>query len=59
MVSSGDYADLPKEVTDSMIVYLKKNPGNFLEVFNHIRSLCNIEGTIKQKDGKIYLEKSE
>ena len=59
MVSSDDYTDLPKEVTDSMILYLKKNPGKCLAVFNHIRSLCNIEGTIKQKDGKIYLEKSE
>ena len=59
MENSSDNADLAKEVTESMIAYLKKNPGKCLEVFNHIRSLCNIEGTIKQKDGKIYLEKSE
>ena len=59
MESSGDHADLAKEVTESMIAYLKKNPGKMLQVFDHIRSLCNIDGTIKQKDGKIYLEKSE
>ena len=59
MESSGDHSDLAKEVTERMIAYLKKNPGKMLQVFDHIRGLCNIDGTIKQKDGKIYLEKSE
>ena len=57
MENSSDNADLAKEVTESMIAYLKKNPGKMLQVFDHIRSLCNVDGTIKQKDGKIYLKK--
>ena len=59
MESSGDHSDLAKEVTERMIAYLKKNPGKMLQVFDHIRSFCNIKGTIKQKDGNVYLETSD
>ena len=60
MNSSSDNEGRAEDVdkaTESMIIYLKRNPDQMLPVFNQIRKLCNIEGTIKQRNERIYLNK--
>ena len=58
MDSVGDNARLAEaETIKNMIKFLKQNPDKMLEVFNRIKNLCGINGTIKEKNGRIYLEK--
>ena len=45
------------KIIEDVIIFLKQNPDKKLEMFNLVKNLLNIEGTIKEKHKRIDLEK--
>ena len=49
-----------EKLASDMISYfkVKKDPSHMLHVFNKIRSQLKINGIVKMKDGKIFIEEN-
>ena len=54
------YKEEMEKLAIDMIAYfkVKNNPSHMLHVFNKIRSQLEINGIVKMKDGKIFIEEN-
>ena len=54
------YKEEMEKLTIDMIAYfkVKNDPSHMLNVFNKIRSQLKINGIVKMKDGKIFIEEN-